>query len=241
MEQAISPSQSHATGVVQRFDIYAHIHKALRLFMSDTLQAVGAMDGSDGGEVACVLGQVRALIVFCGRHLQHENQFIHTAMEARQPGSACTISSEHVHHESALERLSTLASAVEGAQDEVRSGAIADLYRELGLFIADNLAHMHIEETGNNAVLWATHSDEEIIGIEQALVASIPPDESLATMRWMIPALSARERAEKLALIRRHVPPPAFDALLDVARENLSKRDWSKLADALGIEDRMAA
>lgn len=241
MKQASFPSQSTDICAVQRIDIYAHIHKALRLFMTDTLHVVGSLDDTDEQEVAGGLAQVRELTAFCRHHLQHENQFIHAAMEARQPGSAALIAAEHTHHESSLDRIEELASAVEASQGQVRVAAIATLYRSLGLFIADNLVHMHCEETENNAILWATHTDEEIIGIEQALVASIPPDESLATMRWMIAALSACERAEKLTIIRRHAPPPAFDALLGVAREILVERDWRKLADALDLTDRIAA
>ncbi|KIF81481.1 hemerythrin domain-containing protein [Noviherbaspirillum autotrophicum] len=241
MKQASFPSHSTDIRAAQRIDIYAHIHKALRLFMNDTLHVVGAMDDADDQEVAGGLAQVRELTAFCRKHLQHENQFIHAAMEARRPGSAAAIAAEHGHHEFSLDRIEELASTVETSHGSVRAAAIVALYRSLGLFIADNLVHMHSEETENNAILWATHTDEEIIGIEQALVASIPPDESLATMRWMIAALSASERAEKLTIIRRHAPPPAFDALLGVARETLAERDWRKLADALGLADRMAA
>lgn len=241
MKQANFSSQQIAIAGERRVNIYAHIHKALRRFMSDTLNIVGAMDGDDAQEVADGLTQVRDLIAFCGSHLMHENQFIHAAMEARQPGSSASISAEHAHHEWALGQLDALAHAVEASEGDARTDAITQLYRYLGLFIAENLTHMNIEETENNAVLWATHTDEEIIGIEQALVASIPPAESLDTMRWMIPALSASERAEKLSAIRRHAPPPVFDMLLGVAREHLSGRDWRKLVDALGIAERMAA
>lgn len=241
MKQANFSNQQIAISHNGRFDIYAIIHKALRRFMSDTLNAVGSMDGNDAQEVADGLAQLRALTAFCFSHLQHENAFVHAAMEQRRPGSTTAIAAEHTHHEWALGQLEALAVAVEQSDGAARSAAIAQLYRSLALFVAENLAHMNIEETEHNAVLWATHSDTEIIAIEQALVASIPPAESLATMRWMIPAMNATERAEKLAAIRRDAPAAAFDALLGVARTNLSERDWRKLADALGLSEKMAA
>lgn len=109
-----------ATG---RVDMYAGIHKTMRLFMSDTLCQVGSSDPGSDSEVAAMLGL--------------------------------------------LERL-------------------------LALFVADDVQHMHVEETAHDAVLWAHYSDDELMAIEQAIVASIPPP---ATSRHGRATRSARSTA----------------------------------------------
>ena len=57
------------------------------------------------------------------------------------------------------------------------------LYRQLTLFMAHNFEHMNEEETAHNAVLWAHYTDAELVGIHDALVASIPPHEMLQFAR----------------------------------------------------------
>ena len=82
--------------------------------------------------------------------------------------------------------------------------------------MAENLEHMHHEETEHNAVLWDAYSDAELEAIERALIASVAPDEMAAVARWMLPAMTAPDRAAKLtemqagdaaAGLRRHRSP----------------------------------
>jgi hypothetical protein len=57
----------------------------------------------------------------------------------------------------------------------------------------------------------------------------------MATLRWLVPNLSHRERCALLADLQAHAPAPAFEAALAVARPHLSARDWDKLSRALGL------
>jgi hypothetical protein len=72
---------------LRRHDIYAFIHKALRLAMSDALAALGRLDASDAEEVSQALVRARDLADFCQHHVVIENAFVHPAMEARRSGS----------------------------------------------------------------------------------------------------------------------------------------------------------
>ena len=77
-----------AAAEAPRLDLYSGIHKALRALMADTLLAVGRMDTDDKLEVAEVTERVLVLLEVCRSHLQHENDFIHAAIEARHPGGS---------------------------------------------------------------------------------------------------------------------------------------------------------
>jgi hypothetical protein len=222
-----------ANKAMPRHDLYSFAHKGLRLFLGDVLAAVGRMDVTDDGEVAHTLTQVRELLSLCRIHLQKEEHFLHPAMEARRPGSAAHTARDHVGHERSFAALEHDTRAVLQSQGTQRAAAALKLYRQLALFVAENLAHMHTEETESNEVLWAMHTDEELRAIQAALVAAIPPPERLVFLRWMVAAMAPHERTPLLAGMKPGMPAPAFAAILATVKPHLAERDWNTLTAAL--------
>lgn len=218
-----------------RVDMYSGIHKALRALMADTLLAVGRMDPDDALELAQTSQRVLELLDFCAGHLRHENEFVHTAMEARAPGASAQIAHEHEEHTQHIAELNTVVGALLNAPQAGRAAAATELYRSLALFISENFQHMHVEETAHNAVLWARYTDAELIDIHNALVASIPPQEMMYTVRWLVPFMNPAERAAMLGDMKVHAPAPAFAAVIDTVRPHLSEQEWLKLARALDL------
>lgn len=224
-----------AAATPPRLDMYSGIHKALRALMADTLLAVGRMDYDDDLERAQTCERVMALLDFCRAHLQHENDFVHAAIEARAPGASERIAHEHEDHERHISELGTHVTGFLGCAPALRPALALDLYRRLSLFIAENFQHMHVEETAHNAVLWARYTDAELAAIHDALVASIPPEEMMFVARWLVPFMNPAERAGMLGEMRSSAPAPAFAAVLDTVRPHLTAIEWSKLAQALQL------
>jgi hypothetical protein len=221
-----------------RYDMYRLIHKGLRAFMADTLVAVGSIDVDDAAGTAEVLGRMRGLLAFCRSHLGHEDDFVHPAMEARAPGSSRNAALDHAEHAEAFLALEGAAAALEAAMAERRSHAFrADaahaLYGLLATFVGENLVHMGVEESHNNAVLWRTHADAELMAIEQAIVAAQAPQEQALTIRWIAAAATPAERAAFLLDIRRAAPAEAFDGILALVEAHLAPHDRAKLRRAL--------
>ena len=225
--------QSVAQAQAPRVDMYSGIHKAMRALMADTLLAVGRMDCDDGLELAQVTERVMQLLDFCRSHLEHENAFVHAAMEARAPGASEAVAREHEDHARHIAQLADVVAALRAAPAPQRFAEQQRLYAELTLFVADNFHHMRVEETAHNAVLWARYTDAELIAIHDALVGSIPPGEMMFAMRWLVPFMSPIERAGFLGDVRAKAPAPAFQAILDTVRPHLAEREWAKLAKAL--------
>jgi len=216
-----------------RLDLYRFVHKGLRAFLHEVLLQVGRMDVDDESEVRETLARVCELLTICRVHLQKENHFIHTALEARRAGAAARAASDHASHERSFEELELAARAVEGGQATARAVATTRLYRQLALFVADNLEHMHVEETELNEALWATHSDAELRGIQQALVAAIAPEHMAVFQRWMLPAMTPAERVALLSGIKQRTPGHVFSGILANVKPHLTERDWNKLMAAL--------
>jgi len=227
----LKPRREAAPG---RYDLYAHIHKGLRSFMMRTLEALGRADVLDECESREALEMLRALLGLCRTHLEKENAFVHTALEARRPGACAKLALEHAHHERSIAALEEAAREMALVSGEARAAAMLALYRALALFLAENFEHMHVEETDMNALLWEACDDAELVAIERAIVASIAPAEAMLVARWMLPALDAAERAAKLATMQANAPREAFAGVLAMLKQQLSERDWYKLGAALG-------
>jgi hypothetical protein len=185
--------------------------------------------------VADASGRVIALMALCEAHVQHENSFVHPAIEARTPGVCGEVAQDHVEHLHHIQRLRAAAQQLPVLDAQLQAGALHALYLELSLFVADNLQHMHVEETRHNAALWSAYTDAELRAIHDALVATIPPADMMQVMRWMLPQMHALERLQVLGGMRQGAPAPVFQAVLDVVQPHLSPRDWAKLTQGLGL------
>jgi len=218
-----------------RLDMYTGIHKALRASMADALLNLGRADLDDEGEVAAATQRVLDLMDFCASHLKHEDEHVHRAIEARAPGASAAVAHEHEEHLAHIDQIRTAAQGLRSARPGVRPVAASHLYRALALFVAENFRHMHAEETAHNSVLWARYTDAELEQVHDALVASIPPQEMMATVRWMVPFMNPAERLGLLSDVRAKAPAAAFEAMLEVVRPHLTTAEWAKLARGLGL------
>lgn len=219
-----------------RLDLYAPIHKALRAWMFDTIVAVGRIDGRDEPALKATLRKVEGLLAICASHIEHEHDFLHRAMERHMPGSAREADLGHQAHHRQMTRLRGLVAQVQDAEASARFPLLMTLYRELAMFVAENLTHMQWEETVHNEALWARHTDAQLDAIHDALVQSIPPQEMAEVLRHMLPALSPLERHGMLADMRGKMPPQAFEGVLQLAHEVLGAHCWADLQRALGLQ-----
>jgi hypothetical protein len=228
-----SRPESTPPPAMPRFDIYVNIHKGLRAAMTDAMLAAGRLDAGDSCEITDTVVRIDALLDLCKLHLEKENTYVHPAMEARCPGSTRRIADEHVDHKLAFVRLRWRLDALTRAPAANRAAVAHDLYRELSLFVGENLVHMHEEETAHNAVLWDCYSDAELAALEDRIKADLTPAQMQQAMRWMLPAMTPAQRAGMFTHVRSAAPAPVFEGLLAAARALLDANGLRKLEAAL--------
>lgn len=224
-----------ATAAPPRHDIYAAIHKALRLHMTDTLARIGSADPFDDAAVDGALAQLGELLDLCEHHLENENHFIHPALEQARPGSAARVAGDHEKHVEAIADLRDLAGLAADTRDHARAAALARLYRATAGFVGHNFEHMAYEEAEHNRVLWAAYDDAQILDIERQIVSSIEPQAMAGMLRWFLPALNAPERAGMLRGMQAGMPAAAFAGVLDIARGRLTPAELAKTLAACGV------
>jgi hypothetical protein len=202
------------TLIDQREDMYYAVHKGIRLANARMLIRLGQADAADAESVASALRLLREHLVMGLSHLTHENAQIHTAIEERCPGASDHAADDHAHHELAFADLEGLAQAVERARDADRPMALRRLYQRFALFVAEDLEHMHVEETQIMPLLMAHFTAEERAGIEHRIVSNIPFEKNVLFMRCMIPALPMSDRKAMIGGMRAAMPAEAFDGLM---------------------------
>jgi len=220
-----------------RYDIYAFIHKGLRAAMSQCLASLGNADAQDDAELQPALQATTTLLRVCRNHVEHENAFVHTAMERRRPGSTRPIAHEHEEHIAKIDELEQEAQRIQRLPSLRRTEPLQAFYRSFALFMAENFVHMAKEEAEHNAVLWDCYTDEEILAIEHELVSHITPEMMPITLSYMVPAMTPNERAGFLGAMRDAMPAEVFAGVIEGISPLLSAAHRIKLRDALQLQN----
>lgn len=224
-----------------RYDIYAGVHKGLRAMMAHTLVQLGSVDTTERYDVAQALRQTRSLLSLCRLHLHDENTFVHPALERITKGASKRISDEHVEHERDIDALAHQVATIEtrleqpGSTHTDLAQPVGKLYLNLSTFIAHNFEHMAIEEARHNEILWSALSDQALLDIEHAIVASIAPEMMGVLLRWIVPSLNHAQRVAMLTDMRCGAPAEVFNGVLQMTSGLIPADQWEKLSRALGL------
>lgn len=217
----------------RRWDLYGPIHKGLRLAHAQLIVRLGAADPL--ADQKPLLGDLLAHLSIASGHLDHEDSFIHPALEDVIPGATQDLVGHHRSHRDELDRLRTLVEGLQTAPRETRPAAWRELYLLFCAFVAADLEHMAHEE----AVVWpqlcARYSDEELAELEMRIVGSLSPGETIAVMRIMLPAMAPEERIGLLSGMKAGAPPEAYQAVIvQAAKPTLATADFAEL-ERLGL------
>jgi hypothetical protein len=219
-----------------RFDIYAPIHKGLRLGAARMLERLGRADWSDAAKRGAVLAELRHHLALAQEHLQHEDAELHVALRDRAPDLAHTLDHEHHDHQVAFVRLEALIQDVEAAPEPRRARAGHALYLAFSIHFAEDMLHMAHEEQQAMPLLQQHFPDAELMAMDERIVRTIPPERMLDYLRLMIPAATPEGRAALLRAIRQGAPPEIFAGILEgVAKPALEPREWRLLSQDLAL------
>ena len=210
-----------------RWDLYGPIHKGLRFAHAEMLKALGRADFATPD---ATMEALRFHLDLCAKHLAHEERHIHSALEARLKGGTGEIERQHAEHREDFARLERAMAAVERAPQEARAAAGRQLYLTFSSFVAADFLHMQEEETVFYPQLCALFSDAELMAMEMDIVHSLTPEENIAYLRLMVPAMNGAERQAFLRGIKNAAPPAVFQAIVtEAVRPTLSAEDFAVL------------
>ncbi len=156
-----------------RVDFYGPVHTALRRAMAQTLQELGARDVSQADARLAVLDSLDSLLALLRSHVAQEEDFVHTAIEARLPGGTRQLADQHLQLLESIGHLADESRAVRHAPNAQHPLLVQRLRRHLAAFVDQKLAHMQAEEARGHALLWALYADEDLLNLQHRLAAPL--------------------------------------------------------------------
>lgn len=221
---------------MKRHDLYGPVHKALRASLAQLMVKLGQTDFTDEAEGTTAIALVRRQLAASASHLAHEETHVHTALEARDPGSSTALEVDHKHHRAAFFDMEVLLERIEDTPVADRASLGRILYLRFSKLVADDLAHMAEEELETLVRLHELFSDDELRAIEADIIASLPPQERMETLGRFVPVMNRPERIHFLSFARASAPPEAFNALMEATvRPALKPEDWRHLSEGLKL------
>lgn len=208
-------------------ELYVLPHPALRCCLAQALQACGAADAADAGAMTALHAQVQELLALLRAHLRHENDVLHTALEARWPGAARASGLAHARQQQVLAEL-----AQEFASPLADAAALARGYRHLAALVAEQLQHMAEEEAEDALSLARAYPGEAGEQLLRRLIERMRRDDMLALLRWMVRGLPPAGLQRTLRALLRVLGPADLDGLLDGCAHGLGGADLSRLRAA---------
>src|SRR5262245_33953069 len=103
-----------------RFDLYTHVHKAIRALLFDALQTVGRTDFARESELPTVLVSVRRTIRLAHLHAQHEDREIHPLLYRLAPAEAAGLEAGHERFDGIEREIERDLTRLESAAPAVR-------------------------------------------------------------------------------------------------------------------------
>jgi hypothetical protein len=217
------------TATAATVNVYSNIHKAIRAELFGTVTTAASLDASNPCARAALADRLDALVLVLASHAHHEDVFIQPLVEAHVPELADAIVADHALFDAQIE---DLAKGVRGA---TTVGEVHELHLELARFTGSYLHHQDLEERQVQPALVTAVGPQVLFETEQALVASIPPEEMAQVLPIMLPAMNIDDRAEMLGGMRAGAPAEVFAGVWALAESVLQPADHAALAARLGL------
>lgn len=217
-----------------RFNIFNLIHKALRAMLYDTALCMQQTYFADAQDAAAAFEKMNAVIDAFEHHGHTEDTIVMPVIEKFQPSSIASFEKDHVDDRKKgnhLRQLQKIYQALHLADERIIAGsALTRTFRDYMIF---NLEHMQREEVELNELLWKHFSDQQIIEINDYIIANLSPEEMVNTAKWFLMSANSQEAENLLSGIQATAPPHLFDALFQMADNYMPEKHRSKVLEAV--------
>ena len=214
-------------------DLYRDIHKGIRAELFSLTEAAGSVDPGNRDDRTALVEHVLATHTLLESHAHHEDAVVQPVLERELPEFAERIERDHLALDAVFARIADVATSAGGDRGTRRNCQL--LHLDLARFTAGYLVHIDIEERTLMPLLEQVIGTEAVLGLHNAIISSIPPEEMGRSLALMLPAMNIEDRCELLGGMQAGAPPEVLAGVVDLTRSVLRPEQFQPLATRLGL------
>ena len=215
----------------QRIDFYGNYHKALRRALFEFSARSGLLDYDADAALAGLITEFEQIAQTLREHSVHEDEYMHPLLARYAPEVLQKMDGQHTTLDPALDTLTEQLRGIASAADRPAAGMA--FYAAINRYIGAYLEHLADEEDIANPILWERCPHDELAQAVARFRGSFALDQVATSFEFMLPALSAPERADLYKTVRDNAPRSVFDTLLGVAEKTLADGEYDDLKQRL--------
>jgi len=202
-------------------------HKYVSFALSELERLIAKTDFTDDIAVAQMQTEWQSVKGMLEGHAYHEECNFHALLEKKGSTIHAQAHNDHEHQEETLKILQCLLDAIQTSPNRIEAGY--QFYLAYRKFVADNLLHLHEEETKLLPELQRLCTDEELRSIEYQTYEVMTSDEMVEMLQVLFPHMNFSDKCAFLKDIRL-AQPKKFLVLWEKATRFLSAQEIEKVS-----------
>jgi len=219
---------------MQRYNPFNLIHKGLRAMLYDAALTLQQTNFAEEDEAAIALEKVENVLFLFENHAHNEDSMVLPAVEAYEPRLVKEFEEEHeedLRLSNRLKNLIIIYRNVYFTEEKIVAGSA--ISKSFGEFMVFNLEHMAKEEMLLTQALWKHYTDEQILALNQKIVASIPQEAMTFGSKWMMRGINDTDAINWLKGVKQNAPEFVFNSLMSTAEKELPAYRFRIIEEAL--------
>ncbi|STX44178.1 Uncharacterized conserved protein [Legionella donaldsonii] len=216
-------------------------HKYITLVMNELDNKIGKTDFRDLQQVQDIASDLNNLVNLLGFHAKHEDEKIHGLFKKHNSYVFQEVEADHQHHEAIFNALKNKLAAIRRAnsdKERIESGYHFSLsYRKL---IAENLEHLHKEETQLMPELARLCSKEELESIDYPVYQVMTAEEIVGMLKTLFAVLNPDDKEYFIRDIAHAAPSKLIENWANIAAL-LTAAEMADMGKRVGLIKQLSA
>jgi phosphoglycolate phosphatase-like HAD superfamily hydrolase len=229
-----------------KVDLFTPVHKGLRAMIYGLSVQLQSNDFADVDATTDLVGDLEndfatarsAGCILCAfAHHAHVEESIVFPPSAKAANALITdlIKDHHELTRRELEIATTARELLGLSSPEERIAAGIVVNQKANELFARYIVHMNREEVELVPIMREHFTDQEQLAMQGAIIRTFPPDQLMALLGWMLPALNVTELSELVGGLKQMAPPPVLKAVTDLCDARVESIRWAAVKLRVGL------
>lgn len=218
-----------------RYQFYRE-HKYVSAALNNLERLIAKTDFCNPQEVLLVNQEYQLLKSMLQGHAEYENERLHALLKNKHSKIHEHAEVAHAHQDEELDHIQKMIDNISPTlkdHEKISKGYL--LYLTYRKFVADNLSHLHEEETKILPELQRLYTDEELRKVEAPTYDVMSSEDMVGMMQVLFPHMNPSDRLAILTDIKK-IQPKKFLAAWQGIATTLDKQEQKRLSQQLEVQ-----